>query len=124
MNRNIVFASFLFALAILLTTGGMTSRNLSASYKDDIQPAGLQVESEAQQSSDQDASITTAIRLKFANDEVVSAANIHVDTSGRSVRLVGVVASRVIADRAVQLGRSVDGVKTVHSQLIVRTEKS
>lgn len=91
---------------------------------DDIQPAGLQVESEAQQSSDEDASITSAIRLKFATDEVVSAANIHVDTSGRSVRLVGLVASQAIADRAVQLGRSVDGVKTVHSQLIVRTEKS
>lgn len=121
MNRNIVFGSFLFALAILLTAGYMSSRNLSA---DDIHPSGLQVGSEAQQSSDQDASITSAIRLKFASDEVVSAANIHVDTSGRSVRLVGVVASQIIADRAVQLGRSVDGVKTVRSQLIVRTEKS
>jgi osmotically-inducible protein OsmY len=159
MNRNIVFRlSFLFAFAVLLTAGCMSSRNLSTtsiegsypemkydtlqigmqaeseaqqssdlegSYpemKYDTLQTGMQAESEAQQSSDQDANITSAIKLKFANDEVLSAANIHVDTSDRSVSLMGLVMSQAIADRAVYLGRSVNGVKSVRSLLVVRSK--
>jgi hyperosmotically inducible protein len=85
---------------------------------------GLQVGSETQESSDRDASISSAIRLKFAHDEVVSASNIHVNTSHRSVTLVGSVISQAVADRALQLGRSVDDVKTVHSFLVVRQRSS
>jgi osmotically-inducible protein OsmY len=122
MYRNIVFRlSFIFTLAVLFTGGCVTSKNLSTTSKNDnLQITGLQVGSVNQQSSDRDASITSAIKLKFAHDEVVSASNIHVDTSHQSVSLTGSVNSQSIADRALNLGRSVDGVKTVHSFLVVR----
>jgi osmotically-inducible protein OsmY len=120
MKRNIVF---LFTLTVLLTTGFMSSRNFStAAQYDNLQP-DLNSGDEGQKSTDQDAAITSAIHLKFANDQVVSSANIHVDTSDRSVRLDGHVSSQAVADRALQLGRSVDGVKTVHSFLVVRSGK-
>jgi hyperosmotically inducible protein len=70
----------------------------------------------------EDGSITAAIKMKFANDEVVSASNIDVDTSNGVVTLNGTVDSQLEADRAVELAKAVDGVKNVRSNLII--EKS
>ena len=59
--------------------------------------------------------------MKFANDELVSASDIDVDTNKGHVTLTGTVNSKAEADRALQIGRSVDGVKTVHSNLTIAT---
>lgn len=67
----------------------------------------------------QDGSITAAIKMKFANDEVVSASNIDIDTSNGVVTLNGTVASQVEANRAVELAQAVSGVKNVRSNLII-----
>ena len=67
-----------------------------------------------------DASITAAVKMKFAHDEVVSARNIDVDTDDGIVTLTGVVTSRAEADRAVQLAWTASGVKNVRSQLAVQ----
>jgi hyperosmotically inducible periplasmic protein len=67
----------------------------------------------------EDGSITAAVKMKFANDEVVKASAIDVDTKDGYVTLNGTVASQVEADRAVTLARTVDGVKEVRSNLIV-----
>jgi osmotically-inducible protein OsmY len=122
MVRNILFRTlFIFALAVFMLNCG-TSKNMNTTVKNYSMQAGLlQVGYEAQQSSDQDAGITSEIKMKFANDEVVSTAKIHVDTSDRSVKLTGLVMSQVIADRALYLARSVDGVKSVHSLLVVNS---
>jgi hyperosmotically inducible periplasmic protein len=129
MNRNIIFRfTFIFALAALFTlftVGCMTSKNLSKSIKDGSLQTGQQMTNKVQESTGvlQDASITSAIKIRFANDEGVSASNINVDTSHRSVTLMGSVNSQAVADRALHLGRSVDGVKSVHSFLVVRGRK-
>jgi hyperosmotically inducible protein len=67
----------------------------------------------------EDGSITAAVKMKFANDEVVKASSIDVDTKDGYVTLNGTVASQTEADRAVTLARTVDGVKEVRSNLIV-----
>jgi osmotically-inducible protein OsmY len=121
MARNILFRTlFIFGPAVFMLNCG-TSNNMNTRVKNYSMQAGQQVVYEAQQSNDQDASITSEIKLKFADDEVVSVAKIHVDTNDRSVRLTGLVMSQVIADRALYLARSVDGVKNVHSLLVVNS---
>jgi len=67
----------------------------------------------------QDGSITAAIKMKFANDEVVSASNIDIDTNNGVVTLNGTVANQTEANRAVELAQAVDGVKNVRSNLII-----
>jgi hyperosmotically inducible protein len=66
-----------------------------------------------------DASITAAVKMKMADDEVVSASNIDVDTDNGVVTLNGTVKSEAEAQKAIDLARSVDGVKDVRSNLKV-----
>lgn len=67
-----------------------------------------------------DAKISSAIRVKFAADGLLSVSDINVDTTQGNVTLKGNVASQAGANRALQLGRSVDGVRSVHSGLTVK----
>lgn len=64
-----------------------------------------------------DASITAAVKMKLANDGVVSASQIAVDTHNGVVILRGGVESAVEANIAVELARSVEGVRSVDSRL-------
>jgi osmotically-inducible protein OsmY len=123
MNRNIVIPFSLFTLMFLVAVSNMGKKELNRTNQDEAFRVSLQDGSEGQQSNDQDASLTSAIRLKFSQDSLVSAAKIHVDTSNRSVMLIGTVMNQDIVDRALSLGRSVNGVKSVHSLLIVRSRK-
>ena len=66
-----------------------------------------------------DAGITTAVKAKFAVDDVVKAAKIDVDTENGIVTLNGSVGSQKESTRAVELAESVDGVKTVRNKLTV-----
>lgn len=68
----------------------------------------------------EDGSITAAVKMKFANDELVEANNIDVDTNNGIVTLNGTVTSAAEADRAVELARTVSGVKNVRSNLIIQ----
>jgi hyperosmotically inducible periplasmic protein len=67
-----------------------------------------------------DASITAAIKMKMADDPVVSAMKIDVDTVDGAVTLNGTVQDMKERDKAVGLAKSVDGVKSVDSKLVVR----
>ena len=69
-----------------------------------------------------DASITAAIKMKMADDKLVSASKIDVDTKDGKVTLNGTVKSQAELDKAVQLAHSVDGVKSVNSNLVVGQE--
>jgi osmotically-inducible protein OsmY len=71
-----------------------------------------------------DADISSAIKMKFAIDELISDSNITVDTSRCNVTLKGKVDTQAEADRAMKLGRSVNGVRSVHSDLIVKSTTS
>jgi osmotically-inducible protein OsmY len=67
-----------------------------------------------------DAGITTAVKAKFAADDVVKASTIDVDTENGIVTLNGTVASTKESTRAVALAKEVDGVKDVRNRLTVQ----
>lgn len=66
-----------------------------------------------------DTVITTRVKAKFAEDSGVSALRIHVDTTDGVVTLSGRASTAEEVDRAVQLAKTVDGVKRVESTLQV-----
>lgn len=66
-----------------------------------------------------DATITSTINSNYIKDDLVRAREINVDTYRGVVTLYGKVQSQAAADRAVQIARSVKGVKRVDSKLSV-----
>ena len=66
-----------------------------------------------------DASITAAVKMKMADDPVVGAFDIDVDTEDGSVTLNGTVKNRSEASKAVQIAKSVEGVRNVSSNLVI-----
>jgi osmotically-inducible protein OsmY len=122
MDKKLGFSLFLALIfTIFAAAGCTTTKNTGVAIKEGTIAAGKQVGEKTEGASEkvEDASITSAIKMKFANDKLVSASNINVDTTDGNVTLNGTVASQTETDRALQLGRSVDGVKSVHSNLVV-----
>ena len=66
-----------------------------------------------------DPGITTAVKAKFAADDVVKAYKIDVDTRDRVVTLTGAVDSSQAKQRAVEIARATDGVNNVVDNLTV-----
>jgi hyperosmotically inducible protein len=66
-----------------------------------------------------DPGITTAVKAKFAADDVVKAYKIDVDTKDRVVTLTGAIDSSAAKERAVQLARTTDGVNNVVDNMTV-----
>ena len=122
MNKKIVFMFILLALAVLVSTSCMAKRNIGVAMSEGtIERYQWDVdESENADGRTQDASITSAIKMKFAEDDLVSSSKINVDTTNGSVTLNGKVSSQLKVDRAMQLGRSVKGVKLVRSNLTLQ----
>ena len=67
----------------------------------------------------EDGAISANIRSRYRNDSLINAADIQVSTYQNAVTLYGQVANRRVADRAVSIARSVNGVSRVVSKLIV-----
>ena len=63
--------------------------------------------------SKSDSGITTAVKTKFASDDIVKATDINVDTKDKVVTLRGEVQSSAAKDRAVEIARAPDGVRDV-----------
>ena len=126
MDNKWFFRLFLvLTIAIFAASGCTTTKNTGVAIKEGTTAAGKQVGEKAEDVGDkvQDASITAAIKMKFANDELVSASAINVDTNQGHVTLTGTVDSQAALDRALELGRSVDGVKSIHSNLTIPSKK-
>jgi len=66
-----------------------------------------------------DPGVTTAVKTKMAADDTVKAYQIDVDTKGGVVTLTGTVQNQAAKDRAVQIARETDGVKSVEDRLTV-----
>jgi hyperosmotically inducible protein len=66
-----------------------------------------------------DPAITTAVKAKFAVDDMVRALQIDVDTREGVVTLTGKARSQVEKDRAMTLARETRGVKNVVDRLTV-----
>ena len=68
-----------------------------------------------------DATITTKVKAKFVESSAVDAAAISVETLKGTVQLSGFAKSSSEKATAEQLARSVNGVKAVKNNLIVRS---
>ncbi len=64
-----------------------------------------------------DGWITTKIKSDFTVDHSVSATNIHVNTDNGVVLLSGVAKSQDEINRAMQIARSVKGVRSVRNEM-------
>ena len=121
MDKKKVFFRLLFILALagIVSAGCITTRNTGVAIKEGSTEAGQQIAGKAGNLGVkiEDTSITSAIKMKFANDDLVSASEINVDTTNGHVTLTGSVGSEAEAIRALQLGHSVVGVKSVYSKL-------
>ncbi len=70
-----------------------------------------------------DSVITTKIKSKLAADHVTSLGRIRVDTDADGVVwLSGSAHSKDAVERAVQIARDTDGVRGVHSALVVHAD--
>ncbi|GAA6142345.1 BON domain-containing protein [Hydrogenophaga sp. 5NK40-0174] len=72
----------------------------------------------------EDLEITAKVNAKLADDEVLSARQINVDTADGHVTMTGPVASAEAASRATELAMTVAGVKSVVNNLAIRPANS
>jgi hyperosmotically inducible protein len=66
-----------------------------------------------------DAIITTKVKAAMLDQPALKAFQIHVETFKGTVRLSGVVASRSVIDKAVEVARRVNGVKAIKNEMQV-----
>lgn len=67
-----------------------------------------------------DATITTRVKAKMAEDPAVSAMRIGVETLNGTVQLSGFATSQAEKDRATTMVRGVKDVKDVRNNIVVR----
>jgi osmotically-inducible protein OsmY len=67
-----------------------------------------------------DSVITTQVKTLLANDDFLKSFQISVETYKGTVQLSGFVNSEQASDKAGQIARGVDGVKSVKNNLIVK----
>ena len=126
MTRLLVFPIVL--LTIWISVGCSSARRTGAAAKDASVATGREVgdktEDVAQKVGEKttDATITAAVKMKFAADKTVDASKIDVDTKDNLVTLTGTVHSKAAADKAVTLAKSVEGVKGVTPQLTIKSQ--
>jgi osmotically-inducible protein OsmY len=116
----LILAIFVFAFLSCATTHSTGVRNT----ENEVETTPQIVNNLDHKGQRIDADISSAIKMRFAIDELISDSHINVDTSRRNVTLKGKVDTQAEADRAMKLGRSVNGVRSVHSDLIVKSTTS
>ncbi len=67
-----------------------------------------------------DSVITTKVKALLADDDFLKSFQISVETYKGVVQLSGFVGSQKAVDKAVQIARGVNGVKSVKNSLIVK----
>lgn len=67
-----------------------------------------------------DATITTRVKTRFAQDQQVSAMRIGVETLNGTVQLTGFATSQAEKDKASAIARSVPDVRNVQNNIVVR----
>jgi osmotically-inducible protein OsmY len=64
-----------------------------------------------------DTTLTTKVKAKFVDDKKVGSMNINVETFKGTVQLSGFADNQAEADRAVQIAKSTEGVKSVKNDI-------
>lgn len=70
-----------------------------------------------------DATITSKINAKIIKDPQLSYLKIDVDTFQGNVTLSGTVPSTAAQERAVELAKNTEGVKSVKTNLVIQPQK-
>lgn len=106
MQRN-TMGVVLLSLVLILTAGCASTRTKESpgEYLDD-------------------SVITSKVKTRLIQDQALKAFQIDVETFRGDVLLSGFVDSKDQVSRAVELAKSVPGVKSVKNSLIVKKEKS
>jgi hyperosmotically inducible periplasmic protein len=91
------------------------ARQVGARVGEDVAEGANEVERAAA-----DAALTAKIKSKMALDDSVDALDIDVDTTNGVVTLSGSADSEISRNRAVQLARETDGVRSVVDRLAVQ----
>jgi hyperosmotically inducible periplasmic protein len=104
MMIRTTLAAVVSAVALLTTAGCAVVR--------DQQTVGAYVD---------DATLTTRVKAKFAEDPTVSALAISVETLNGTVQLSGFAKSSAEKSKAESLARNTSGVKAVKNDIVVRS---
>jgi hyperosmotically inducible protein len=67
-----------------------------------------------------DSTITTKVKAKLAEDDLLKSFSINVETYKSVVQLSGFVNSQQTVDKAGRIASSVEGVKSVRNNLVVK----
>ena len=104
MKRLAQIFSAIFLAAMLLTAAGCAStakQEGTGEYVDD-------------------SVITTKVKAAIFNEPTLSSAEINVETFKGAVQLSGFVSSQMAANKAVEVTRSVGGVKSVKNDMRIK----
>lgn len=104
MNTTKIFKSLFLSLLLLTTLPACTENTKRESTGESFDSTVL----------------TTKIKSTFVGDSRLKANDISVETYKGIVQLSGFVDTQAEADRAVQLARTVKGVKAVNNSLIIK----
>lgn len=102
-SPSLILAAVVSAAALLTTTGCAVVR--------DQQSVGSYID---------DATLTTRVKAKFADDPTVSAMSISVETLKGVVQLSGFAKSSAERAQAERLALDVSGVQSVRNDIVVR----
>ena len=70
-----------------------------------------------------DSAITAKVKAEILKDPLTKMYEIHVNTTNRTVDLVGVVDNQKVIDRALEIARSSESVLSVKNNLFIRNIK-
>ena len=114
MRSRFIFFILIFTLAGFLALGCNQGRQEQAETETPGETGKTADDSPIDVS---DGEITVAVKAKLMTDENVAARRIDINTENGVVTLRGTVATSTEADRAVELAKTADGVRLVHSYL-------
>lgn len=98
-------------ILVAAATAALTLTATGCAVVRDQQPVGSYID---------DATLTTRVKAKFANDPTVSAMAIKVETFKGVVQLSGFAKSEAEREAAFRLARETSGVTNVRNDIIVR----
>src|SRR5688572_18705904 len=107
LSNNLSTAALCLMLGASLVSVGCSSTPTSAS-------TGQQID---------DTTITTKVKAKMVDDPAVSALNIKVETFKGTVQLSGFANNATEVNRAVEIARGTDGVKSVKNDIRLKTSQ-
>lgn len=104
MSKLNLIVRFLLAFLLILSVAGCAGNKVSESTGEYFD----------------DSMVTTKIKTAFLGDSRLKMMDITVETFKGAVQLSGFVDSKAVAERAVQVARTVKGVKVVNNSLVVK----